>query len=175
MNKVFIIVFFLGLNGSVFSQSTFTDLRDNELYSTIQINELLWFQENLRFVTDSSRLYDDSERSKVCGQFYALTDAFSVCPNDWRLPTESEVKNLLKLEKKNIVSLVDTLKVDNCGRIDYDKASKQGVQNTFWIQVELEGTYATHWHFFKDDIHMHHHNVAKKMFPVRCVKLIEEH
>jgi hypothetical protein len=161
-------MFILGFEAK--AQTDFKDPRDGAVYPVIELNGLLWFQENLRFETDSSRLYDNSQRSKKCGQFYAIVEAFEVCPAGWRLPTENEVKQLIKLDKRDKVDLEDTLQVDKCGRIDSQKASKQGFQNTYWIQVELKGTYATHWHFFTDDNHMHHHNVSGRMFPVRCVK-----
>ncbi|GAB5538116.1 MAG: hypothetical protein Salg2KO_02190 [Salibacteraceae bacterium] len=166
---VFILTFTL-CNIGAQTQSLFTDPRDHQVYQTIALNGNEWFRENLRFVTDSSKLYDKSYRSKACGQFYSLVEAFTICPTGWRLPTEAEVKKLLKLEKRGVIDLVDTLDVDYCGRIDYGKANRQGEQNTYWIQVEMEGTYATHWHFFKDEIHMHHHNVYNKMFPVRCIR-----
>lgn len=169
--SLILIAVFISLETS--AQTEFTDPRDGEVYPVIELNGLLWFQENLRFETDSSRLYDDSDRSKQCGQFYPLSDAFEVCPAGWRLPTESEVKQLIKLDHRDKVDLEDTLSVDKCGRIDYNKASKQGIQNTYWIQVELKGTYATHWHFFPDDIHMHHHNVDRKKFPLRCVRSLD--
>jgi len=41
------------------------------------------------------------------------------------------------------------------------------------MQVELDGTYATHWHFFPDEIKVHHHNVAQRHFPVRCVRELD--
>lgn len=167
------ILFLLMASLRVFSQSEFIDTRDGNSYPTIALNDLLWFQQNLQFQTDSSRYYDDSERSKDCGQFYPLEDAFEVCPAGWRLPTESEVKELVKLNKKGKIDLIDTLKVDMCGRMDYGKSAKQGDQNTYWIQVELEGTYTTHWHFFPDEIKMHHHNVDRKRFPVRCVREVD--
>jgi|GEM_PF-2269068 len=155
---------------SISAQSTVKDDRDGTEYGQIVLHELIWMDANLQLKTESSRYYDSTDQSLQCGIFYTLEEAMSICPAGWRLPKEEEVKELIKLDKRGKIDLMDTLRIDFCGRIDYEKASRQGSQNTFWIEGEREGTYITHWHFSPEEIKMHHHNVANKMFPVRCVK-----
>ena len=56
-----------------------------------------------------------------------MEDAFEVCLAGWRLwrlPNEKEVKELIKMDKRGKIDLIDTLKVDMCGRIDGGKAAK---------------------------------------------------
>lgn len=151
----------------------FEDSRDKNVYPYVPIGELYWFQENLRYKTSSSMTLpaDDPSETDLCGQFYSVEDAFRVCPEGWRLPTEKETKNLVKADKKGKINLIDTLQIELCGRIDYGKISKIGEQNTFWIFSELTDGYITHWHTFGQNQELHNHNVveARRQFPVRCV------
>jgi len=154
---------------------TFLDDRDGHQYALVQIGELFWFKENLRFETERS-MRIPSEGSAPCGVFYDVTASFEVCPSGWRLPNEKEVKALLKLDKKDKIALSDTLEITLCGRVDNGNHTRDGDQNTFWIESELVDGYITHWHTFGDEQELHNHNVvnAQRMFPVRCVRPIDE-
>jgi hypothetical protein len=154
-------------------QKIFIDDRDGNSYATVKIDELLWFSENLRYQTPNSMsVMDSSSRdASVCGEFYLVNEAFEVCPGGWRLPTEKEVKALLKDWRKGKVDLPDTLQIHLCGRIDNENLTRIGEQNTFWIDSELKEGSITHWHVFGSDMKLHNHNVvaARRRFPVRCV------
>ena len=126
-----------------------TDSRDGNQYEIVELNGIQWFTENIRFQTENSTSIADG--TTVCGEFYLVDDAFNVCPDGWRLPTEPEVKSLIKLNKRKKINLTDTLKIELCGRIDVGKHSRQGEQNTFWIDSELKDGYIMHWHTFGDD------------------------
>lgn len=147
----------------------YTDQRDNEVYQLVELNDLVWFRENLRYQFDSKS--DTVIDSTDCGVFYSVQSAKSACPEGWRLPTEKEVKKLIRLDDKGKISLVDTLQITLCGRIDNNNYAKIGLQNTFWLEEELKAGYITHWHTFKEAHKTHNHNVvvAQRKFPIRCV------
>jgi hypothetical protein len=170
MKEVFLSLtcFLLCIHG--FTQSsTFKDPRDSNEYELVQIGELNWFGENLKYQFNNGN--DTLIRESNCGVFYGVENALKACPQGWRLPTEKEVKSLLKEEKKGRLNLVDTLNIVLCGRLDSDVYAKMGEQNTFWINAELEDGHIVHWHTFGTENSMHTHNVtvARRKFPVRCV------
>ncbi|MEZ4917872.1 MAG: FISUMP domain-containing protein [Saprospiraceae bacterium] len=166
----FLFILFQGQPEPV-NSNVFTDPRDGNTYQYVQVGELDWFVENLRFQTTNS-VDVSGEELNECGLFYPVEEAGTVCPDSWRLPTEKEVKALIKNEKRGRIQLIDTLQIQLCGRIDYGTLAKTGTQNTFWIDAKLEDGYITHWHTFgtKNELHRHNVTVAQRKFPVRCVR-----
>lgn len=157
--------------------NTFDDKRDGQTYSIIEVNGLKWFGENLNFETENSRYFSsDSTVIADCGRFYNVHDALKVCPEGWRLPTKKEVKKLVKYAKKNKKSVREILNINLCGRVGYERASKFGTENTYWLNEPLENEFIEHWHIFGDEISIHNHNVivVDRKFPVRCVCEITE-
>lgn len=173
MNYFIIILLLLFWSPPRTEQSTFQDPRDGNTYPVIQLGELYWMTENLRYRTDGLDTLIDEQK---CGVFYNYDAAIKACPDGWRLPTENEVKALLKLDKRGKLNLLDTLDINLCGRIDNEKHTKLDMQNTFWLNEPLKDGYTPHWHTFgnKHEIHTHDVVVARRKFPVRCVCEIEK-
>ena len=72
------------------------DGRDGNHYKTVEIDSLVWFAENLKFVTDSSWCYDnDTLNCHRYGRLYRGSESANACPKGWHLPTAAEWKNLL--------------------------------------------------------------------------------
>lgn len=170
--KVLFILPFFALLLSFLTNGTldsFSDPRDGEVYQTVPLNGLNWFKENLRYRSESKS--DTLITLGQCGVFYPFEEVKTACPEGWRLPTEKEVKDLIKADKKGRIHLADTLAIELCGRIDYEKHAKHGDQNTFWLNEELVDGHVTHWHTFKNKHELHAHDVenARRKFPVRCV------
>lgn len=156
---------------------TYLDKRDNNVYEVVTIGGLNWFKENLRFkTTETLCVSEDSATCYICGQSYNVNAAFKACPKGWRLPTEEEVGDLIKLHKKGEIDIIKILNVTLCGRIDDGKVSHQDIQATFWMNSELKEGHIAHWHLFSTEQAIHTHNIvqAKRQFPVRCVCEIGE-
>jgi uncharacterized protein (TIGR02145 family) len=77
------------------STNTFTDPRDGQTYSTIEIGNQTWFSENLNYQTNDSWWYDNSSANgDIYGRLYTYTAARTACPSGWHLPSDDEWKTL---------------------------------------------------------------------------------
>ena len=163
--QLFLFLRLFGFSYGQIEDKILVDSRDKQEYNVVEINGLIWMQENLRYKSENSVSIIN------CGEFYAVNEAINVCPSGWRLPKRKEVKSLEKFIKKNRISLLDTLHIELCGRIDDNKHSRINEQTTFWLEEELHEGEIMHWHIFGSEIELHSHNVvqAKRQFPIRCV------
>lgn len=76
-------------------QGTFTDSRDSQTYSTIQIGGQVWFAENINYETTDSWWYENSEENgAVYGRLYTWEAALNACPSGWHLPSDDEWKKV---------------------------------------------------------------------------------
>ncbi len=70
---------------------TLTDVRDGEIYKTIQIGNINIMAENLRYMTGEAVYYDnDPGYGEEYGLLYKWETALEACPAGWRLPTRNE-------------------------------------------------------------------------------------
>lgn len=77
------------------SENSFVDSRDNQEYKYVNINGIQWMADNLNYKSQNSLTYNNNERnSEVYGRLYNWKEAKSVCPSDWRLPTEDDWQQL---------------------------------------------------------------------------------
>lgn len=71
--------------------STFTDPRDEQTYTIVDIGNQTWFAENLNYETDNSWWYENSSANgDVYGRLYTGNAAETACPNGWHLPSDEE-------------------------------------------------------------------------------------
>lgn len=69
-----------------------TDLRDNQKYDIISLDDKIWMLQNINYVTSSgSTCYDNEEiNCDVYGRLYTYAAAQSACPSGWHIATRAE-------------------------------------------------------------------------------------
>ena len=66
------------------------DKRDKQQYTTISVSGLTWLAENLNYGSQGVCYDDDEELCEKYGRLYTWSEAASVCPSGFRLPTKAE-------------------------------------------------------------------------------------
>lgn len=99
MKKHCILLYLLVLTANcAFAQNetgSFTDTRDGQVYTTVQIGDHWWMSQNLNFATENSWWYDEKkENGDIYGRLYTYADAKKACPVGWHLPSDDEWKQL---------------------------------------------------------------------------------
>ncbi len=103
--KYYITAFAENNNGRGYSDTTsfqtkeveyFTDPRDNQKYTSIEIGNQVWFAENLKYeAIEGSFCYDqDTMMATTYGRLYSHKSAMHSCPEGWHLPSDEEWKEL---------------------------------------------------------------------------------
>lgn len=90
-------------------RGTFTDERDGQVYKYTTIGGQVWMAENLRYVSENSKCYDDKpENCEIYGRMYSLNKdwedyaaidtnfAASLCPKGWSLPSITDWDDMVK-------------------------------------------------------------------------------
>ena len=90
-------------------ENLLVDSRDGQIYKTVDIGDKIWMAENLNYDTENSVCYGKYE--SLCmkyGRLYMWNEAKEACPVGWRLPTETDWVNLMRMAGAN-VSVEQTL------------------------------------------------------------------
>ena len=81
----------------------YLDVRDTQVYRTVQIGEQVWMAQNLNYKNDNQSFCFDSDTlyCKEKGRLYTWENALKVCPEGWHLPDSSEYNALIDFVEKN--------------------------------------------------------------------------
>ncbi len=78
------------------TSGTFTDPRDDQTYTLIDIGSQTWFAVNLNYNTGNSWCYDNNgSNCDIYGRLYTWEAATSACPDGWHLPSDDEWTTLI--------------------------------------------------------------------------------
>ncbi|WCL81856.1 FISUMP domain-containing protein [Saprospira sp. CCB-QB6] len=86
----------------------FTDPRDGEVYDVIQLKNMTWFAQNLRYNAAGSSLPPNNSGPEY-GRLYDWNTAMTACPPGWRLPSDLEWTELEKIHSPRFRSQLDWL------------------------------------------------------------------
>ncbi|MDD3292612.1 MAG: FISUMP domain-containing protein [Candidatus Pacebacteria bacterium] len=76
----------------------FTDSRDGQTYSTVQIGDYCWMKENLNYAAENSSCYDNNlANCDVYGRLYHHEESLNACPSGWHLASKEEFDSLFSL------------------------------------------------------------------------------
>lgn len=76
-------------------EATFTDPRDQQEYRMVQIGNMVWMGENLRYDAHFSKKKNDFVEKDEDGYKYSWWNAKKACPEGWRLPSEEDFQFLM--------------------------------------------------------------------------------
>lgn len=195
MDRIIVLVTLTVLSFSISctkkEQGVFTDERDGRIYQTIEIDGQIWMAENLAFETDSSWCYDDDLNDcDKNGRLYTWYDACKVCPDGWRLSSDSDWLELEKVigipesellnEKFRGTSQGERLRIGgdlkfNATISGYRRPNgsydRRGQRSAFWLSTETSLKSALHRDIRNDTGAIYRSSVPKfYALSVRCVK-----
>jgi len=180
--------------------NTFTDIRDGRVYKTVKIGEQIWMAENLAYLTEGSKYYnDDLANYGKYGRLYDFAAAKKACPAGWHLPSDAEWQELVdfvsgddvgdeyageKLKAKKEWNKNKNKLGDKLGTDDYDFAALpsgsckpgndcegMGQHCAWWSSTEYDENEAYTWFIFYDYGDIYRHINKKAMFcSVRCIE-----
>jgi len=198
--QIFKIIFFLLIIQSVSigqenttDKETFTDKRDGKKYELLEVNELIWFVEDLQYETEASHKLD--REGKTDKYFYTNNQLDSLCPYPFRIPTAeewekaiTELYDVRKTTRKKVKYNNSTLFLMDMDSTFYVKKNLN-IEQSGWVQgnkhVEMNST--TYWinekgklnyhiHFWEEGFseHTHKKNILgkkkkRRKFLARCV------
>ncbi len=131
--KSLIYLTFLFSSFQLFSQNTFVDIRDQQVYSYHQANGLNWMTENLRYLSPNSYCKAIKPKDEICQQynFYPKQDLSEVCPEGWNIPSESQWDEFFAWYYKQRIKLKGEIKLDTMDKED-------NVDSQAWYQDETK-------------------------------------
>lgn len=109
----------------------YLDVRDSQVYRTVQIGEQVWMAQNLNYKSDTQSFCFDNDDNNCAkwGRLYTWAQAVKACPEGWKLPDSSEYGSLA-------IFLKDSTDNKNVG-----KYLKTGKNNLFGFSVLLGSGY----------------------------------
>ncbi len=190
MKRIFSVSILLTIFFVTMGQSKFTDRRDGNVYSTVQIAGNVWMTENLRYTGISgANFYDnDSNNINIYGVLYEWKAAVATCPDGWRLPSGPEFQALmnhyeLKASWGKIKSDPESFGIQLGGMQDYEGTfSEMDESGYYWTSTEYDKSNAEYFSYLiiddkpiidisrKEDVTDIQGNEKSNKYSVRCIK-----
>jgi len=88
-----------------FKKGEVVDARDGTIYQTVEVDDLIWFAENLKYQSENAvDIKKIKASSELEGNYYPYEESEEVCPDSFRIPKVKEWKQYLNrvIELKNI-------------------------------------------------------------------------
>lgn len=191
MKKILITLIFTVYFMNITAQDRLTDLRDGNIYRTINIEGVTWMAENLKFkVAGSGAFYFDNNPENIehYGVLYEWKTAMKACPGGWHLPSGTEFRNM-----SNQIEIEELWKKDESGPFSkvIQLAGMQNYEGVFtevdesayyWTSTEYDKNEAEYFSFIilndrpiidisrKEDMPDIHGAEKSNKYSVRCVK-----
>jgi uncharacterized protein (TIGR02145 family) len=190
MKKLIVLLLSFGMLLNVSGQGKFSDPRDGNVYRIININNVTWMVENLKYKTDegASHFDRDSKNNSSYGVLYNWKTAMKACPIGWRLPSGEEFQLLVNyFDQKGVWrgKAADTASFDIqlAGMQDYEGTfTEMDESGYYWTSTEYDKDNAEYFSYMvvvntpvidisrKDDIGDIHGAEKTSKYSVRCVK-----
>lgn len=115
------------------AQDGFIDKRDNQHYSIVEINNIMWMTMNLSYSLPGSIANKDT--TSGTGRYYTYAQALTVCPVGWRLPNQSDWNSLIKYSSNKSDYPWNKLNIQYAGTSE-DGVNVSGVGSTgaYWME-----------------------------------------
>ena len=155
----------------------FKDRRDGERYSVVQLGDMYWLGENLRYKTKDSWCYKNKDYGcSEFGRLYDWDDALTACPDGWRLPTKEEWERLIEQlggEKKAGYALVYDRGLGINAQFGYppNLNGRFGVeesQTNFWTATSLNDDTAWTYYMIKNKLPLVLYGYMSKKYNLSC-------
>jgi uncharacterized protein (TIGR02145 family) len=133
------------------------DVRDSQVYRTVQIGEQVWMAQNLNYKSDTLSFCFDLKDSNCTqwGRLYTWEKAMTVCPDGWHLPDTADyfvlaeyvdenngdlaVGKCLKSGRYNMFGFSGLLGSGySPGGVAFDKGGKTNGDAYFWTSSEAK-------------------------------------
>jgi uncharacterized protein (TIGR02145 family) len=118
--------------------TTFTDTRDNNIYTEITIGNQIWMGENLKYIASGESFPVENEFLSDLsdfGRLYSFEVSDEVCPLGWRLPKDDDWKTM---ERYLGMSEQDIQGVSFRGNVGGKKLKQPGTK--FWESSDVDVT-----------------------------------
>jgi len=177
-------------------RSTFLDKRDGISYKTVEIDNSIWFQEDVRYQTKGSFCKGQNLKKEQCTytNYYPYTELAEVCPTGWHVATLNDWENMLHVIKTNqgitedlivydtfengtimmvskLLKLMETTTPLRFKEVGWVQGSKINTKQatTHWINEERikDDRYHIHFGDFGYSRHTHAHNIIDKKSKTR--------
>jgi uncharacterized protein (TIGR02145 family) len=189
MKKIIITGLLILVYFNSFSQSSFKDPRDGNVYKTIKVGNTIWMAENLKYENvEGSSVFDNNPGNKeLYGVLYSWNAAKKACPKDWHIPSGEEFKVLIDyydngIGSERMVKDTTTINFQLGGMRDFEGVFFEiDESGYYWTSTEYDKDYAQYFGYMiihdqpiidlsrKEDNEDVHGSEKNSEYSVRCI------